>query len=185
MGLVDLRTNLKSLRYGKDTVGGGNSAQPFVTRKIPDDLSDVGRTGGPDFLLRGGTLLPRIVPDMTKQLLQAEGYAAATETYGKSSDRAIALETLGDYGRNNARFLETVASAHRQSGRNMAQISGQFQQADTQAMGTIYEAPMPEMHVGKYQYKNGGLNSALTIMNGLSAFFKNTSSAFLLNPSTR
>jgi len=61
MGLVDLRTNLKSLRYGKDTVGGGNSAQPFVTRAIPDDLSDVGRTGGPDFLLRGGTLLPRIV----------------------------------------------------------------------------------------------------------------------------
>jgi len=37
MGLVDLRTNLKSLRYGKDTVGGGNSAQPFVKRKIPDD----------------------------------------------------------------------------------------------------------------------------------------------------
>lgn len=107
--------------------------------------------------------------DMTKQLLQAEGYAAATETYGKSADRAIALETLGDYGRNNARFLETVASAHRQSGRNMAQISGQFQQADTQAMGTIYEAPMPEMHVAKYQPKNGGLNSALTIMNGLSA----------------
>ena len=61
MGLVDLRTNLKSLRYGKDTVGGGNSPQPFVTRPIPDDLSDVGRTGGPDFLLRGGSLLPRIV----------------------------------------------------------------------------------------------------------------------------
>ena len=61
MGIVDLRTNLKSLRYGKDTVGGGNSGQPFVTRAIPDDLSDVGRTGGPDFLLRGGTLLPRIV----------------------------------------------------------------------------------------------------------------------------
>ena len=61
MGLVDLRTNLKSLRYGKDTVGGGNSGQPFVTRAIPDDLSDVGRTGGPDFLLRGGSLLPRIV----------------------------------------------------------------------------------------------------------------------------
>jgi len=107
--------------------------------------------------------------DMTKQLLEAEGYAAATETYGRSADRAIALQTLGDYGRSNARFLESVASAHRQSGRNMAQISGQFQQADTQAMGTIYEAPMPEMHVGKYQPKSGGLNTALTIMNGLSA----------------
>ena len=61
MGLVDLRTNLKSLRYGKDTVGGGNSNQPYVKTSIPEDLSDVGRTGGPDFLLRGGTLLPKIV----------------------------------------------------------------------------------------------------------------------------
>ena len=107
--------------------------------------------------------------DMTKQLLQAEGYAAATETYGKSAERAAALETLGDYGRSNARFLQTVASAARQSERNMAQISGQAQQADMNAIGTVYEAPMPEMHVAKYQPKSGGLNSALTIMNGLNA----------------
>ena len=107
--------------------------------------------------------------DMTKQLLQAEGYAAATETYGRSADRAIALQTLGDYGRSNARFLESVASAARQSGRNMAQISGQMQQADMNAIGTVYEAPMMEMHVAKYQPKSNGLNSALTIMNGLSA----------------
>ena len=61
MGLVNLTTNLKSLRYGKDTIGGGNSNQPYVKTSIPEDLSDVGRTGGPDFLLRGGTLLPKIV----------------------------------------------------------------------------------------------------------------------------
>ena len=61
MALVNLTTNLKSLRYGKDTVGGGNSNQPYVKTSIPEDLSDVGRTGGPDFLLRGGTLLPKIV----------------------------------------------------------------------------------------------------------------------------
>ena len=107
--------------------------------------------------------------DMTKQLLQAEGYSAATETYGKSAERAAALETLGDYGRSNARFLQTVASAARQSERNMAQISGQAEQADLQAIGTVYEAPIPEMHVAKYQPKSGGLNTALTIMNGLSA----------------
>ena len=52
MSLVEMTTNLKSLRFGKDTVGGGNSAQPFVTRNIPTNLSQVGRTGGPDFLLR-------------------------------------------------------------------------------------------------------------------------------------
>ena len=61
MALVNLTTNLKSLRYGKDTVGGGNSNQPYVKTSIPEDLSDVGRTGGPDFLLRGGTLLPKII----------------------------------------------------------------------------------------------------------------------------
>ena len=68
MPLVNMTTNLKSLRFGKDTVGGGNSAQPFVVSKIPDDLSDVGRTGGPDFLLRGGTLLPKIILNDTKRI---------------------------------------------------------------------------------------------------------------------
>jgi hypothetical protein len=57
MPLVNLTTNLKSLRYGKDTVGGGNSNQPYVTRSIPKDIDDVGRTGGPDFLLRGGNFI--------------------------------------------------------------------------------------------------------------------------------
>ena len=107
--------------------------------------------------------------DMTKQLLEAEGYAAATETYGKSAERAAAIQTLGDYGRSNARFLESVSSAARQSGRNMAQISGQMQQADLNAIGTVYEAPMMEMAVTKYQPASGGLNSALTIMNGITA----------------
>ena len=76
---------------------------------------------------------------------------------------------MGDYGRSNARFLETVASAHRQGERNMAQISAQLQQANTQAIGTVYEAPMMEMAVTKYQPQSGGLNSALTIMNGVTA----------------
>ena len=59
MGLIDLRTDLKSLRYGKDRIGGGSSNQPYKTRPIPDSLSDTDVTGGPDFLLRGGTLALR------------------------------------------------------------------------------------------------------------------------------
>ena len=58
MGLVNLTTNLKSLRYGKDRIGGGSSNQPYIKRDIPDSFSDVGRTGGPDVILRGGTLTP-------------------------------------------------------------------------------------------------------------------------------
>ncbi len=58
MGLVDLKTNLKSLRYGKDRIGGGSSGQPYIKTDIPESFSDVGRTGGPDVILRGGTLTP-------------------------------------------------------------------------------------------------------------------------------
>lgn len=49
-------TNLRSLRYGKDKVFGGSSNQPYITKPIPDNDSSIGNTGGPDFLLRGGTL---------------------------------------------------------------------------------------------------------------------------------
>jgi hypothetical protein len=67
MGLIDLKTDLKSLRFGKDVIGGGNSNQPYVVTKIPEGFAGVGRTGGPDFLLRGGTLLPRaVVQDVSR-----------------------------------------------------------------------------------------------------------------------
>ena len=67
MGLVNLTTNLKSLRYGKDRIGGGSSNQPYIKKDIPKKLSDVGRTGGPDVLLRGGTLTPgRMVKDVSR-----------------------------------------------------------------------------------------------------------------------
>jgi len=70
MPLVDLRTDLKSLRYGKDRVGGGSSNQPYIQRDLPDSLSEVGRTGGPDFLLRGGTLVPARVGRDVSRLTQ-------------------------------------------------------------------------------------------------------------------
>lgn len=67
MGLVDLRTDLKSLRYGKDRLGGGNSNQPYITKKIPDDLGDLNKTGGSDFLLRGGSLVVnRTIDDVSR-----------------------------------------------------------------------------------------------------------------------
>ncbi len=70
MGLVDLRTDLKSLKFGKDIVGGGNSNQPYVVKDIPSSFQDVGRTGGPDFLLRGGTLFPRAVANDVSRMTQ-------------------------------------------------------------------------------------------------------------------
>jgi len=55
MGLLDLKTDLKSLRYGQDTPGGGDSGQPYIKSKIPEGLT----SKSPDFLLRNGYLAPR------------------------------------------------------------------------------------------------------------------------------
>ena len=52
MPLVDLKTDLKSLRYGNDTLGGGDSGQPYIQSAIPDNIADMG--ADKDFLLRGG-----------------------------------------------------------------------------------------------------------------------------------
>ena len=35
MGLINLRTNLKDLKFGNDEYGGGNSGQPFIQTRIP------------------------------------------------------------------------------------------------------------------------------------------------------
>jgi len=52
MPLVQLVTDLKSLKYGKDTPGGGYSGQPYIQAKIPDGLEPKSA----DFILRGGYL---------------------------------------------------------------------------------------------------------------------------------
>lgn len=54
MPLINLVTDLKSLKYGKDTPGGGWSGQPYIQSKIPDGFS----LKSPDFLLRNGFLAP-------------------------------------------------------------------------------------------------------------------------------
>lgn len=73
MALIDLKTDLKSLKYGKDRIGGGSSNQPFVQKPIPDSFSAVGNTGGLDVLTRGGSLAFQSTADdvsrLTKLLL--------------------------------------------------------------------------------------------------------------------
>jgi hypothetical protein len=53
MPLLDLKTDLKSLRFGKDRLGGGNSGQPYITSPIPEETNNLGILNN-DFLLRGG-----------------------------------------------------------------------------------------------------------------------------------
>ncbi len=64
MALINLQTNLKSLKFGKDRPGGGDSGQPYKTRPIDGKQST---TGGLDVLLRGGSLaLTRSVRDASR-----------------------------------------------------------------------------------------------------------------------
>ena len=52
MPLIDLKTDFTSLKYGKDTLGGGYSGQPYIQTKIPNTFNDLGPRE--DFILRGG-----------------------------------------------------------------------------------------------------------------------------------
>jgi len=52
MPLINLQTNLKSLKYGRDRFNGGDSGQPYIQTNIPDEISPY--IGTTDFLLRGG-----------------------------------------------------------------------------------------------------------------------------------
>ena len=71
MPLIDLKTDLKSLKFGKDRPGGGSSNQPYIQKAIPEgDPSNIFNTGGPDFLLRGGVMAPIRAANDTSRLAQ-------------------------------------------------------------------------------------------------------------------
>ena len=63
MGLINLRTNLKSLRFGNDTQGGGSSGLPYIQTGLPQGeyldspageyLASIARNSA-DYPLRGG-----------------------------------------------------------------------------------------------------------------------------------
>ena len=91
MALLDLTTDLKSLRYGQDRIGGGNSKEPFITKSIN---STPGDTGGPDFLLRANTL-QHVGDDasrMVKYLTSSKGlqFVAKQNLLSRSAVRAQA-----------------------------------------------------------------------------------------------
>lgn len=64
MGLINLQTNLKSLRFGNDRVHGGSSKQPYIQTPIPENSGGFGVLDT-DFILRGGS---RAVTDSIKDV---------------------------------------------------------------------------------------------------------------------
>tara|TARA_R110001592_G_scaffold205343_1_gene455888 strand:+ start:2907 stop:4841 length:1935 start_codon:yes stop_codon:yes gene_type:complete len=73
MPLINLKTNLKSLKFGNDRPGGGSSNQPYIKSKIPSqdsNSSSISSTGGTDSLLRGGILAPIRAAEDTSRLIK-------------------------------------------------------------------------------------------------------------------
>ena len=75
MGLVDLKTDLTSLRFGSPDIPGDRpggtswSREPFIkgktlsTRIEDDGIETLGRTGGPDMFIRGGLQVASSIAD--------------------------------------------------------------------------------------------------------------------------
>ena len=64
MGLINLQTNLKSLKFGNDRAHGGSSKQPYIQTPIPENSGGFGVLDT-DFILRGGS---RAVTDSVKDI---------------------------------------------------------------------------------------------------------------------
>ena len=75
MPLIDLRTDLKSLKFGHDRVDGGSSNRPYEISPIPEDDKQ-GIPNISDFLLRGGLSAPlraaKDVSRLTKMFLDTK-----------------------------------------------------------------------------------------------------------------
>jgi hypothetical protein len=65
MPLIDLKTNLKTLRFGNDQPGYGSSGLPYIQTAIPDLINATGTfnpifrpgsTGNLDYPIRGGDI---------------------------------------------------------------------------------------------------------------------------------
>ena len=69
MGLKDLRTNLKTLQFGKDTPGGGDSGLPYIKTSLPENSSPLEYIAlesaryNSDYPIRGGLYAVRAVAE--------------------------------------------------------------------------------------------------------------------------
>jgi hypothetical protein len=105
-----------------------------------------------------------------KDLIQTQGMANASERYGRSAGRMKAVEIMGNYGRNQRIFTDSVASAGRQYGRNQDTYARARYEADRSAVANLSaaaESYLPEMAQSSYNGGGGGFMNALSIMGGV------------------
>ena len=116
MGLVDLSTDLKSLRFGKDRLGGGSSDQPYIVKDIPDTLSEVGQTGGTDFLLRGGSLIVnKTIDDVSRLTKMFTNTKSLTGVFFTAKQLMLSRQAVRTQASpfifNDGMYLPTIAQA--------------------------------------------------------------------------
>jgi hypothetical protein len=106
---------------------------------------------------------------LIRERILAQGQGNAIERYGRSAQRIRDLDIVGEYGRQNALFSENVASATRQSGRNMTDLARQRYEADRSAVAGLQaqlDGFMPVMAQTTYNPQDAN-NTALKIAGGL------------------
>ena len=138
MGLLSQKTDLKSLKYGRDRFNGGSSGQPYVKTPIaPSDTTPVfpfgpealiGQTGGVDQLTRGGSLTPTKLSDdvqrISKFLISNQGITFLAKQQGLYLSEQIQLYGL-DYSKWKEFYnpLSPIANtALAPTGRHLANI---------------------------------------------------------------
>jgi hypothetical protein len=140
MPLVDLKTNLKSLRYGNDQPFGGSSGQPYITSSIPDDPSQIGNPQGIDYLLRNGSLYVETADKDTSRIFQL-----LTDTNSQ----------IGENWRNKQKQLSLQSTWRFPLSVPVSQIYDQKQTTDQIALKAgQFGINGPWFHI----YKQGGLS---------------------------
>lgn len=113
---------------------------------------------------------------MMQDLVEAQGYNNAIESYGNSSRRANLVNTLGSFGRQQAVLAESLASARTQSRANELEIGRQNLSADYQSwqgvsMPPMMEANVPMPSVPRMSTMNQSLMIGNALMGGLKTGF--------------
>ena len=140
MPLVDLKTNLKSLRYGNDQPFGGSSGQPYIQTPIPENPDQIGNPQGIDYLLRNGSLYVETAQKDTSRILQL-----LTDTNSQ----------IGENWRNKQKQLSFQSTWRFPLSVPVSQIYNQQQTLDqVELKAGQFGIPGPWYHI----YKQGGLS---------------------------
>ena len=84
------KTNLRSLKYGRDRFDGGSSKQPFIQVPIPEGTSTLGGALAQDFILRGG---PRALADSATDVKRIQKFFNTTPGFLFSTKQDLLSRT--------------------------------------------------------------------------------------------